>query len=69
MVEKLRAAYELVFLSGPPPVEEPGSCLAAARQADAVLAAMSASVSGDRAIGKAIKRLPIPALGAIAVVE
>jgi MinD-like ATPase involved in chromosome partitioning or flagellar assembly len=67
MVEKLRAAYELVLLSGPPPVEEPGPCLAAARQADAVVAGVPASATGDRALGKVIKRLPIPALGSIAI--
>jgi Mrp family chromosome partitioning ATPase len=69
MIEKLRAAYELVVLSGPPPVEEPGPCLAAARQADAVVAGVPASATGDRALGKAIKRLPIPPLGSIAVGE
>jgi len=68
MIEKLRGAYELVLLSGPPPLEEPGPCLAAARQADAVVAATPASAVGDRALTKAIKRLPIPALGAIVVV-
>jgi Mrp family chromosome partitioning ATPase len=67
MIEKLRAAYELVVFSGPPLLEEPGPCLAAARQADAIVAAMTASTAGDRAFGKATKRLPIPALGAIAV--
>ena len=67
MVEKLRAAYELVLLSGPPPVEEPGPCAIAARQADAVVAGMPAAASSDRAFGKALKRLPIPALGTIAV--
>jgi Mrp family chromosome partitioning ATPase len=67
MVEKLRAAYELVVLSGPPLLDEPGPCLAAARQADAVLAAASASTAGDRRLGKAIRRLPIPALGSIVV--
>lgn len=67
MVEKLRAAYELVLLSAPPLLDEPGSCLAAARQADAVVAGMPAAAASDRAFGKAIKRLPIPALGTIAV--
>jgi Mrp family chromosome partitioning ATPase len=67
MVEKLRAAYELVVLSGAPLVEEPGPSLAAARQADAIVAATPASAAGNRALGKAIKRLPIPALGAVAV--
>jgi len=67
MVEKLRSAYELVVLSGPPLVDEPGPCLAAARQADAVVAAMPVSAASDRALGKAIKRLPIPPLGTIAI--
>jgi Mrp family chromosome partitioning ATPase len=67
MVEKLRAAYELVLLSAPPLVDEFGSCLVAARQADALVAGMPAAATSDRALGKAIKRLPIPALGTIAV--
>ena len=67
MVEKLRAGYDLVLLSAPPPLAEPGPCLAAARQADAVVAGMPAAAAGDRALAKAIKRLPIPALGEIAV--
>ena len=67
MVEKLRAGYELVLLSGPPLLEEPGPLLAAARQADVVVAGMAASATNERASAKAIKRLPIPALGAIAV--
>jgi Mrp family chromosome partitioning ATPase len=67
MVAKLRAAYELVLLSGPPLLDEPGPFLASARLADAVVAGMPASASGDRALGKAIKRLPIPALGIVAV--
>lgn len=67
MIEKLRAAYELVLLSGPPLVEEPGPCLAAAQQADAVVVGLPAPATSDRALGKALKRLPIPALGTIAV--
>ncbi|HWC48025.1 MAG TPA: hypothetical protein VG448_04015 [Solirubrobacterales bacterium] len=67
MVEKLRAGYELVLLSGPPLLEEPGPLLTAARQADAIVAGMSASATNDRAFAKAVKRLPIPALGTIAV--
>lgn len=67
VVEKLRAGYELVLLSGPPLLDEPGPCLAAARQADAVVAGMPASAPGDRAFAKALKRLPIPALGLVAV--
>jgi polysaccharide biosynthesis transport protein len=69
MLEKLRAAYELVVLSSAPLIEEPGPCLAAARQADAIVAAAPASSAGDRAFGKSIKRLPIPALGTILVGE
>jgi polysaccharide biosynthesis transport protein len=67
MVAKLRDAYELVLLSGPPLVEEPGPCLAAARQADALVAGVPAPAVADRAYGKATKRLPIPALGTIAI--
>jgi polysaccharide biosynthesis transport protein len=67
MVEKLRGAYELVLLSGAPLLDEPGPSLAAARQADATVAAMPASAAGDRALAMAVKRLPIPALGMIAV--
>lgn len=67
MIGKLRAAYELVVLSGAPLLEESGPCLAAARHADAIVAATPASAVGDRALGKALKRLPLPALGAIAV--
>ncbi|MGN6217614.1 MAG: hypothetical protein ACTHN7_11770 [Solirubrobacterales bacterium] len=70
MVAKLRGAYDLVVLTGPPVVAEPGSCLAAARQADAALAALPASDAsgrGGRATGAGILSLPIPALGTIAV--
>lgn len=67
MVEKLREAYELVLLSGSPLLDEPGPLLTAARQADAVVVGVPASASTDRAVAKAFKRLPIPALGSIAV--
>lgn len=67
MVEKLRAGYELVLLSAPPLLDEPGACAIAARQADAVVAGMPAAAASDRALGKAARRLPIPALGTIAV--
>ena len=69
MVAKLRAAYELVVLLGPPAAEH-GPCLAAARQADAVLAALPAAEAdgrGGKATLAAIRRLPLPALGTIAV--
>jgi len=67
MVEKLRAGYEQVLLSGPPLLDEPGPLLTAARQADAIVASMPASATSDHAIGKAAKRLPIPALGTVVV--
>jgi len=69
MVAKLRSAYELVLLSGPPLLEEPGPLLAAARQADALVVATPASAASDRAFAKALKRLPVPALGVIAIGE
>lgn len=65
MVAKLRGAYELVLLLAPPALSEPAACLAVVAQADAVVAG---EVKGsDRAVGKAIRRLPVPALGAIAI--
>jgi Mrp family chromosome partitioning ATPase len=65
MVAKLRAAYELVLLLAPPVLAEPTACLAVAAQADAVVAG---EVKGaDRAVGKAIRRLPPPALGAVSI--
>ncbi|HEU5063336.1 MAG TPA: hypothetical protein VFT79_09335 [Solirubrobacterales bacterium] len=64
MLAKLRGAYELVLVLAPPVASEPGACLAVARQADAVVAALPAD-GGDRALRTAIRRLPIPALGAI----
>jgi Mrp family chromosome partitioning ATPase len=70
MVAKLRAAYELVILGGASAVEEPGPCAAAARHADGVVAGLPAGVASGRdgkAIRAAINRLPVPALGAIAV--
>jgi Mrp family chromosome partitioning ATPase len=70
MVEKLRGAYELVLVLAPPAVSEPGSCLAVAGQADAVLAGLPAAEAkgrAGRAVRTAIRRLPTPALGAIAV--
>lgn len=62
MVEKLRGAYELVVIVGPPVVAEPEACVAAARQADAALAA-----NADGSSSKAVRRLGIPAVGRIVV--
>jgi Mrp family chromosome partitioning ATPase len=69
MVEKLRAAYGLVVVIGPP-ATEPRPCLATARQADVVLAALPVAEATARSGGAtraAIRQLPIPALGTIAV--
>jgi succinoglycan biosynthesis transport protein ExoP len=70
MVEKLRGAYELVLLISPPVGSEAGACLAVAAQADAVVAglpAVAAKGRGGREARKAIRRLPLPALGSLAV--
>jgi Mrp family chromosome partitioning ATPase len=63
MIEKLRGAYELVVIAGPPPITEPGACAVAARQVDAVLT----TGPDSKPIRNAIRRLGIPALGRIAV--
>jgi polysaccharide biosynthesis transport protein len=71
-VAKMRRAYELVLLAAPAPVPDPSATLAAARQADAVLAGMpAAEASGreGRPLRAAIRRLPLPALGTVAVSE
>ena len=70
MVEKLRAAYELVVAIAPPVLGEPAACLAAAAQADAAVAGLvAAEIKGraGRATRHAIRRLPVPALGAVVV--
>lgn len=72
MVEKLRAAYELTLLLTPPVASEPTAAAAVAAAADGVLAALSgdeASGRTGRSIRTAIRRLPVPALGAIALPE
>ncbi len=65
MVAKLRGAYELVLLLAPPVLSEPAACLPVTAQADAVVA--GEAKGGDRVVGKAVRRLPVPALGSIAV--
>lgn len=70
MIEKLRHAYDLVVLAGPPVEEEQATCEVAARQADAVVGAlptMAAAGRGSRSFRNAFKRLPAPAVGAISV--
>jgi Mrp family chromosome partitioning ATPase len=69
MVGKLRTAYELVLIAGPP-LAKSGPLFAVARQADAVVLALSASEASNREgreARDAVRRLPVPALGAIAV--
>jgi Mrp family chromosome partitioning ATPase len=66
MVEKLRTAYELTLLLAPPAIGEPAAAAAVARQADAVLAAL-ADGEADRDLRRALRALPTPALGAVAV--
>lgn len=70
MVGKLREAYELVLLLAPPVLGEPGPCRAVASQADATIAGLrEVEVKGGegRGVRAAIRRLPPPALGTIAV--
>lgn len=66
VVAKLRGAYDLVVLVAPPVVSEPAACLAVAAQADATIAA-APGVGLDRDTQRAIRRLPVPTLGAIVV--
>jgi Mrp family chromosome partitioning ATPase len=66
MIGKLRGAYELVLALSPPVEAEAGSCLAVARQTDAVLAGLWAEAK-DRQLRATIRRLPAPALGAISI--
>ena len=70
MVAKLRGAYELVLLLAPPVLSEPAACLAVAAQADAAVAgvtAAEASGRGGRELRAAVKRLPVPVPGAVAI--
>ncbi|HET7121686.1 MAG TPA: hypothetical protein VFI17_10645 [Solirubrobacterales bacterium] len=70
MTAKLRAAYDLLVLSGPPLLSEPEPARAVAQAADAVVAGVSAAEATGRAarpLRAAVKRLSSPALGAIAI--
>jgi len=72
MVEKLRAAYELTLLVAPPVASEPAAAEAVAAVSDGVLAALTgdeASGRSGRPLRAAIRRLPVPALGAVALPE
>lgn len=70
MVAKLRGAYELVLLAGPPADGEAEACAAAAAQADATVAGLPAAMASGRegrATRAAIARLPVETLGTIAI--
>jgi septum formation inhibitor-activating ATPase MinD len=72
MPQKLRAAYEFVVLAAPSLLSEQGAALALAALADAVVVALPAAEAERRAarpLRAALKRLPVPALGKIAVVR
>lgn len=63
---KLRSAYELVVLVGPPPADSEGALEGVARHAEAVLvAAAPADLTGR--LGRRLRRLGVEPLGAIAV--
>jgi Mrp family chromosome partitioning ATPase len=69
---KLRHAYELVVLAGPPLDADPAALAALAAEADGLLAALPANGSRRRAVRAArarLRRLPAPALGAVVVGE
>ncbi len=70
MTAKLRSAYELVLLVGPPPGEDGTALASVAACADGVLAAVGpgqASGRGGRGLRAAVRELPAPPLGAVVV--
>jgi succinoglycan biosynthesis transport protein ExoP len=70
VVSKLRGAYQRVVLAGPDATSDSRSLEAVARRADAVLAALPTSqIKGrhGRPLRAAIRQLPAPALGALAI--
>lgn len=70
MAAKLRDAYELLVLAGPPLGPAAGSLPALAAGADAVLVALPAGGDGRRArraARRAVRALPAPPLGAVIV--
>jgi len=69
-IAKLRSAYDLVVIAGPPPGDDYGSLEPIAAQADVLLAAVSpAAVSGrpGRELRTGLRRLPVAVRGAIVV--
>lgn len=70
MVEKLRAAYELVLVVSPSITGEPAACHATALRADVAIAGLPGEAARSRAgrgVRAAVRRLPIPALGSVAI--
>jgi Mrp family chromosome partitioning ATPase len=70
MTEKLRSAYELLVLAGPPLAAEPEELAPVALQADVVLVAVApAQTRGrpGRAVAAAVAALPEPPLGHVVV--
>ena len=70
MAAKLRNAYEQVVIAGPPALLAPEPLRAAAAQADAVLGGVPARLLAGREgkeLRSALRALPAPALGAVAV--
>ncbi len=70
-VGKVRDAYELVLLTAPPVLDERLAALIVASKADAQLVAVGGGEAGGsgRSLRNAIRGLPAPVLGAIAVAE
>jgi Mrp family chromosome partitioning ATPase len=67
-LSKLRHAYELVVLHGPPLADETGTLREAASGADALLACVGpqlASGRPGRKVGKALRRLPVESAGLV----
>ncbi|HVQ58708.1 MAG TPA: hypothetical protein VMS60_07355 [Solirubrobacterales bacterium] len=70
MVAKLRGAYDLALLSGPPLGSDPAALELVATEADAAIVAVSpaqTSRRGSRAVRSALAKLPAPALGSVVV--
>jgi Mrp family chromosome partitioning ATPase len=68
-LEKLRHAYELVVVQGPPLADESGTLREAAGSADSVLACVGPRLLGGRSgrkLGKVLKRLPASLAGVVA---
>jgi Mrp family chromosome partitioning ATPase len=72
IAQKLRGAYDLLLIAGPPLDGEVGALEAVARESDGLLAAIAAEqASGRRGrlLGKAVGRLPVDPLGAVVLAD